>query len=168
MSVLCQQLMNHACVNTETAAAVDDCVRIERASAQSIPASRLALIDLGFAMRQCGFTVQNDKMAAALPQFEQQWADVKRSVLQAQNAVVAAVAQQIQGAQEVITEAVGTGFANVTSQNNHTHTILNQLLQLVQNGRGTANAPEERLPYQPFTPLTGMCARRFRSSCFSV
>jgi hypothetical protein len=165
MSVLCQQLMNHACVNTETVAAVDDCVRIERASAQSISAKRLTLIDLGFAMRQCGFTVQNDKMAAALPQLEQQWADVKRSVLQSQNAVVAAVAQQIQGAQEVITEAVGTGFALSNSQNNHTHTILNQLLQLVQNGRGTANAPEERLnhctsmsylPYQPFTPLTGM------------
>jgi hypothetical protein len=32
-------------------------------------------------MRQCGFTIQNDKMDAALPDLQEQWADVKRTVL---------------------------------------------------------------------------------------
>jgi hypothetical protein len=59
----------------------------------------------------------------------------------------------------VITEALGSGFADITSQNNQTHTILNQLLELVQNDRGTANAPQERLPY-----FTGMPYQSFQFS----
>ncbi len=51
--------------------------------------------------------MQSDNVDAILPGLQENWAEMKRSILQAQEAVTIAVAQQIQGAQLVITEAVG-------------------------------------------------------------
>lgn len=66
-------------------------------------------------MKSCGFTIQNDKMDADLPDLQHHWAEVKSSILQSQDTVVDAVTQEIQGAQQVITEAVGTGFTGISS-----------------------------------------------------
>ena len=124
MMQACGAVMRHASVTTAIAAAVDACVLTERASAQSISANRSWLAPHGFQMKTCAFTVQSDKVEAALPALQENWAEVKRSILQSETAVISAVAQQIQGAQRVITETVGVSLAATTSQNNHTHASL--------------------------------------------
>ena len=100
----CATVMRHASVTTEIAAAVESSILTERASAQSISANRSWLAPLGFHMKTCAFTVQSEKVEAALPALQENWAVVKRSILQSETAVISAVAQQIQGAQHVITE----------------------------------------------------------------
>jgi hypothetical protein len=92
-------------------------------------------------MKTCGFTTQSDKVDADLPGLQENWAEVKRSILQSEGAVMTAVAQQIQGAQQVITEAVGAGLTATSSQNNQTHMILRQILKVLQPGCAAANAP---------------------------
>lgn len=137
----CRTVMRHASVTTEISVTVDVCILTERASAQSISATRLWLVPHGFNMKTCGFTVQSDKVDASLPALQENWAEVKRSILQSETAVITAVAQQIQGAQHVITESVGASLAVTTSQNNHTHMMLGQILQVLQSGFAAADAP---------------------------
>ena len=54
-------------VTTEIAAAVDACILTDRASTQSISVTRVGLAPHGFNMKACGFTVESDKVDAALP-----------------------------------------------------------------------------------------------------
>ncbi len=82
MMEACGAVMRHASVTTAIAAAVDACVSIERASAQSISANRSLLAPHGFQMKTCAFTVQSDKVEAALPAIQENWAEVKNSILQ--------------------------------------------------------------------------------------
>jgi hypothetical protein len=94
----CRTVMRHVSVTTAIETAVDVCILTERASAQSISGSRLCLVPHGFNMKICGFTVQSDKVEAVLPALQENWAEVKRSILQSETAVITAVAQQMQGA----------------------------------------------------------------------
>jgi riboflavin biosynthesis pyrimidine reductase len=124
MMQACGAVMRHASVTTATTAAVDACILTERASAQAISANRSWLATTGFQMKTCAFTVQSDKVEAALPALQENWAEVKRSILQSETAVISAVALQIQGAQRVMTESVGASLTVTTSQNTHTHVLL--------------------------------------------
>ena len=98
-SDVCQKLMLHPSVNSQITAAVDNFIHIERASAQSISTIRVSLAECGFNMKSCGFTLQNDKMEADLPGLQESWDEVKRSIVQSQNAVVTVVTHQIQSTQ---------------------------------------------------------------------
>ena len=80
--------MCHASVTTEITAAVDVRILTERASAQSISASTLWLVPHGFNMKTCGFTVQSDKVEVVLPVLQENWEEVKSSILQSETVVI--------------------------------------------------------------------------------
>ncbi len=137
----CRTVMCHTSVTTEIVASVDVCILTERASVQSISARTAALVPHGFNMKTCGFTVQSDKVDASLPALQENWEEVKCSILQSETVVVTVVSQEIQGAHHVITESDGVSLAATTSQNNHTHMILGQILQVLLSRFTTANEP---------------------------
>jgi hypothetical protein len=164
MMQACGAVMRHASVTTATTAAVDACILTERASAQAISANRSWLATTGFQMKTCAFTVQSDKVEAALPALQENWAEVKRSILQSETAVISAVALQIQGAQRVMTESVGASLTVTTSQNTHTHVLLGQILQALQPGFTATNATASgQMHYQGNEKLQMMPAASFQS-----
>jgi len=72
----CATVMRHASVTTARAVAVESSILTERASAQSISDNRSSLAPHGFQMKTCAFTVQSEKVEAALPALQENWAEV--------------------------------------------------------------------------------------------